>query len=76
LLIREIMAVCESFHDAQVVSIQNEKKSDSWELRVCWVPYASDIKRLEKIVANHGVEMVTFNGYSVFRSKKSVTSSL
>jgi hypothetical protein len=70
LLLKEIMVVCESFHDAQAVSIQNEKGSDSWELHVWWVPYASETPLLQKIVANHGLEMVTYNGKSIFRSKK------
>lgn len=76
LLLKEIMTECESFHYAKVVSIEHGKGSDSWELRVFWVPHPSEIECLEKIVVKHSVEMVTSNGRSVFGSKKQIHSSL
>jgi hypothetical protein len=70
LLLKEMISVCGSFNDAQAVSIEYNKKSNGWELQVKCVPPASEIECLEKIVANHGLEMVTINGCSVFQSKK------
>ncbi len=75
MLLKEIMAICESFHYAQAVSIVNDKKSGSWELRVHWVPDPSETERLEKIVAKHGLEMVTSNGRTVFRSPEKPTNA-
>jgi hypothetical protein len=72
LLLKEMMAICGSFYDAQAVSIENEKESGSWELRVYGVPNPSETECLEKIIAKHGLEMITIDGRSVFRSKKSV----
>ena len=69
LLLKEIISVCGSFNDAQSVSINNNQKSDSWELQVNYVPHISEVVCLEKIVANRGLEMVIINGFSVFRSK-------
>jgi hypothetical protein len=69
-LLKEMIVVCGSFNDAQSVSIQNNKKSNSWELHVNWVPHPSEIACLEKIVAIHILEMVTINGRYVFRTKK------
>ena len=69
-LLKEMIAVCGSFFDARAVSVQNGGNSDSWELHVYWVPNPSDIECLQKILAEHILEMVTINGRSVFRSKK------
>lgn len=69
-LLKEIIAVCGSFYDARAVSIQIDKNSDSWELQVNWVPNPSEAECLQKILAKHILEMVTINGYCVFRSKK------
>ena len=76
LLLKEIWADCESFHCAQTVSIEHVEGSDSWELRVFWVPHPSEIECLEKIVAKHSIEMVTSKGRSVFGSKKQIRSPL
>jgi hypothetical protein len=70
LLLKEIVSVCGSFNNAQVVSIDNNQKSNSWELQVNYVPNPSEIECLEKIVASHILEMVNVNGRFVFRSKK------
>jgi hypothetical protein len=70
LLLKEIVSVCGSFNNAQVVSIDNNPKSNSWELQVNYVPHPSEIACLEKIVANHTLEMVNINGRFIFRSKK------
>ena len=70
LLLKEMAAVCGSFHDAQSVSIEKDKKNNCWELHVNCVPHPSEVACLEKIVANHGLEMVTINGYSVFSTNK------
>jgi hypothetical protein len=69
LLLKEMAAVCGSFHDAQAVSIEKNKKSDSWELHVSSIPHPTEVLCLEKIVATHGLEMVTINGRLVFREK-------
>jgi hypothetical protein len=70
LLLKELIAVCGSFNDAQSVSIDNNNESNSWEIHVNHEPPSSEIACLKKIVANHGIEMVTINGCSIFRSKK------
>ena len=70
LLLKEMIAVCGSFHDAQSVSIEKDKKINSWELHVAWVPNESEVNCLEKIVANHGLEMVTINGCLIIRERK------
>jgi hypothetical protein len=70
LLLKEIISVCGSFNDARSVSIDDSQKNNGWELHVSYVPQVSEVACLEKIVANHGLEMVTINGCSVFRSKK------
>jgi hypothetical protein len=71
LLLKEMVAVCGSFHDAQSVSIEKNTKSKSWELHVNSIPLSSEVLCLEKIVADHGLEMVTVNGRLVFREKNS-----
>jgi hypothetical protein len=68
LLLKEIMSFCDSFHHAQAVSIEKENKSGSWELRVFWIPDASDSGFLKKIVAKNGLEIVNVNSRLVFRS--------
>jgi hypothetical protein len=70
LLLKEMAAVCGSFHDAQLVSIEKNKKSNSWELHVNSIPHPSEVVCLEKIVDSHGLEMVTINGSLVFRVSK------
>jgi len=67
-ILKEMMAVCGSFRDAQVVSIGRNKANDGWELRVNCVPHPSEIACLEKIVDEHSLEMFTSNGKTVFRS--------
>ena len=71
LLLKEMVAVCGTFQDAQAVSIEKNKKSNSWELHVNSIPHPSEVLCLEKIVASHGLEMVTVNGHLVFREKNS-----
>jgi hypothetical protein len=68
LLLKEIMAACESFHYTQAVDIERNKKSGSWALIVYWLPNPSEIKQLEKIVAQHNLEMVSSIGRIIFRS--------
>ena len=70
LLLKEMATVCGSFHDAQSVSIEKNKTSDSWELHINSIPHPSEAMCLETIVANHGLEMVTINGRLIFRLKK------
>jgi hypothetical protein len=71
-LLKEIIAVCGSFYDALAVSIQNEGNEDNWELHVYWVPNPSEIECLQKILAQHILEMTTINGHTLFRSKKQI----
>jgi hypothetical protein len=68
LLLKEIMAVCESFYYTQAVDIERNKKSGSWALIVYWLPGPSEIEQLEKIVAQHNLEMVSSIGRTIFRS--------
>jgi len=67
-LLKEMMTICGSFHDAQVVSIRRDNANESWELHVHCVPHRSEIPCIEKIVAKHCLEMVTSNGKTIFRS--------
>ena len=69
MLLKEIMAFCESFRYAQAVSLESGKVNSNLELRVFWAPDKSETKWLQKIVAKHGVEMATVNERLVFRSK-------
>ena len=71
LLLKEMVAVCGTFQDAQAVSIEKNKKSNSWELHVNSIPHPSEVLCLEKIVASHDLEMVTVNGRLVFSEKNS-----
>jgi hypothetical protein len=75
-LLKEIIAVCESFYDARAVSIQNGGNGDNWELHVHWVPDPSETECLQKILAKRFLEMITINGHSIFRSKKQIQPSL
>ena len=68
LILKEMMAVCGSFHDAQAVSLARDKTKDSWELHIHCVPDQSETECIEKIVAEHSLEMVTTIGKTVFRS--------
>jgi len=63
-------AICGSFRDAQSVSIEKNNESNSWELHVSSIPHPSEVVCLEKIVENHGLEMVTIKGSLVFRETK------
>jgi len=67
-LLRRVMVACPSFCAAPAVSIAKGKEKDGWELSVFWVPSASDGDCLEKIVAERGLEVVSLNGRTVFRS--------
>jgi hypothetical protein len=68
-ILKEIVAVCGLFYYARAVSIQNEGNGDSWELHLYWVPNPSETKCLQKILAQHSLEVITINGHSIFRSK-------
>jgi hypothetical protein len=68
-ILKEMIAICSSFRDAQAVAIAKNKANDNWELQVHCVPHPSEIACLEKIVAEHLLEMVTSNGKTVFRSR-------
>lgn len=68
-LLKELMKDCESFHTAQAVSIQYNKLKDSWELHLSWIPHPLETECLKEITSKHGLEMVTSNGKTVFRSK-------
>ena len=70
LLLKEIMTNCESFNTANAVTINNNESNNSWELYVNWTPHPLEADCLNKIVANHGLEMVATNGRTIFRSIK------
>jgi hypothetical protein len=67
-LLKEIIAVCRSFYDAKAVSITNDKLSNTWELHVYCIPHPSEIDCIKKIVTKHGLEMITLNDMTIFRS--------
>ena len=71
MLLKEIMAICESFSYAKVVSIEKEIQTGSWVLSVYWLPHPSEISFLEKIVVKYHLEMATSNEKTTFRSKNS-----
>ena len=68
LLLKEIMADCESFQTAKAVSIEHNKDKNSWELHVYWAPNPLETECLNKIVAKHSLETATTNERTVFRS--------
>jgi hypothetical protein len=70
LLLKELASVCSSFQDAQSVSIEKDTENKGWELHINCTPLSSEINCIEKILANHSLEMATIKGYSVFRPKK------
>ena len=70
LLLKELASVCGSFRDALSVSIEKDMEKNSWELHVSCAPNPSEFECIEKILFNHGLEMVTVNRYCVFRSRK------
>jgi hypothetical protein len=67
-LLKEIIAVCRSFYDAQAVSITRDKMSNTWELHVYCTPHPSEIDCIKQIVTKHGLEMITSNDMTIFRS--------
>jgi hypothetical protein len=68
-LLKELMTYCGSFHTAQAVSIHHNRLKDSWELHVRWIPYPLESECLKKITAKYGLEMITSNEKTVFRSR-------
>jgi hypothetical protein len=66
LLLKEIMTNCASFYDAKMVSISQNVNGD-WELDVSWMPHPLEIDCLNKIVANHGAEIISSDARTVFR---------
>ena len=67
-LLKELMTDCESFHNAQAVSMQHNRLKDSWEIHVSWVPHPLETECLKKIASKHSLEMETLDGKTVFRS--------
>jgi hypothetical protein len=67
-LLKEIIAICGSFKNAQAVSIVHDKARNTWELHVYCIPYPSEIECIKKIVTKYGLEMITSNDTTVFRS--------
>jgi hypothetical protein len=68
-LLREILVACPSFVTASSVSIIKEK--EGWGLSLAWTPDVFDGNCLEKIVAEHSLDVVTSNGRIVLRSSQS-----
>jgi len=68
-LLREIMASCQSFNMAQAVAISKGKDPESWVLSVNWTPQPIDNGCLDKILVERGLEAVTTNERTVFRSR-------
>jgi hypothetical protein len=67
-LLKEIIAICSSFYDAQAVSIVHKKTRSTWELHVYCIPHPSEIDCLKQIVTKHGLEMIISSDMTVFRS--------
>jgi len=68
-LLREIMASCQSFNMAQAVAISKGKDPKNWVLSVNWTPHPIDQGCLDKILLERGLEAVTTNERTVFRSR-------
>ena len=68
-LVREIMASCESFVTAQAVAITMDKETKSYILSVHWAPHPVESGCLDRILCKYGVEAVTTDGRTVFRSR-------
>ena len=64
-LLREIMRDCESFKEAQAVSIS--KSGSSWILKAKWIRPQSEQDCLNNIIFKHGVEVSELDDYTVFR---------
>jgi len=60
--LKEVMAACPSFCTAQAVSIMKDDKRDGWILNVHWGPDASEGDCIERITAEHDLEMVRRTG--------------
>jgi hypothetical protein len=69
-LLRRIMATCMSFNTAQAVAISQDKVTKSWILSVNWTPQPIDNGCLDKILVEYGLEAVTTNERTVFRSRQ------
>ena len=67
-LLKEVIAICRSFYDAQAVSIAHKKTRSSWELHVYCRPHPSEMDCLKQIVTKHGLEMIISSDMTVFRS--------
>jgi len=67
LILKEIMAMCGSFYNAQTVSMGETRETIVGNLTsIC--PSSVRDCIFKKIVAGHSLEMVTSNGKTVFRS--------
>ena len=67
-LLKEIIAICGSFYNAQAVSIVHDKVSNTWELHAYCTPLSSEIDCLKQIVTKNGLEMIISNDMTIFRS--------
>jgi len=68
LILKEMIAVCRSFCDAQAVSLVEDKVINMWELHIHCLPQASEIDCLKKICDKYNLEMDISSGKTVFRS--------
>lgn len=67
-MLKELMTDCDSFHTAKAVSVESNRADDNWQLNLSWVPYPTENECLKKIVTEHGLEMLTSNERTIFRS--------
>jgi hypothetical protein len=65
-LLKIIVSSCESFSNAQSVSIA--KENDAWILDVSWLPDHIDAECLRAIAKKQFLEIINSNGHTVFRS--------
>lgn len=65
LLLKEIIRDCESFSQAQAVSIS--KEGQSWILKAKWIRPDSERECLNNIILKHRVEISEVGEYTVFR---------
>ena len=67
-LLKEIIAICGSFQNAQAVSITHDKTRNTWELHVYCTPHPLEIDCIKQIATQHGLEMIISNDITIFRS--------
>jgi hypothetical protein len=71
-LLKIIVSSCDSFSNAQSVSIAQE--NGAWALDVSWLPDHVDAQCLQAIAKKQGLEIIMSDGHTVFRSSIKTSS--